>query len=767
MFERIFILWNQNDDSLARVKTGATTLKVEARKFLDGCFQGSDGKDLPIEEVTIIAHGSRKTFGGNTEECLNGLTAKEFVNKLTTSPCKLPATVKTLHLCGCQIGLIQPPEPSYIAQVAEELAKRPGYEKIVVRGFQFLDLKKEYKELLQFRHLDESKNMVFDYYVLTDEQNKERLKFQKEVDRQGKEIKELDKQLRLVKRQIEEVDDKSGRAILIKERKALKSQSKKRKKISPSASPTQTASSEGVSNAESDLNKVKEKIAKLDEDVERKKLMEQKEKLLNDIKAKKALMKESQKKANEAVLKSRQVLSVKNIRDELIKTDYIVPPQEAELQRKQMHAQKLMKKISRTDKDIINADEKIKTFDILIQGWRKKLVEAEANLKSDTGKSKEAADNSSPESQKVSKQRKIVAGSGQAVGTTNVEAKKESEEKKDKDLARYKKKIKQYTENKKVAVEELSKLKEKKKVLSAQLKEAQAQLSHLDRKNKDNKVAIEVRGMPSFRMKPTAPSSPSHRWQPSSSPSEKWQEKSISSSKISESQLKGMVEQMIDLLLHPEKLKSKYLDEEEDEELRRAKEISKKEISKKTTQDLEKQARALSFDCVNVDSDGSCFFHAVDDQLKVNNILIPGGSIKLREIAIQHILDNRGLYDEFIGNPDKYLGSMVKHRTWADEIIIRALSRALNLTIVIINSDGTKPIVIKRENAAGVLCLGYETYGHYQSLHPTMPLQDNREVQNLITGTQADAVPVHGQQNINTFRVAANTINTVTFNKSL
>jgi hypothetical protein len=225
----MFIVWNFDKASLEMIKVAAAQIGEEAKEYNIGCFDRTP-QEKPITEVIFIAHGSRNRFGGsNDEENIDGLTPKEFVKFITSSSQKLPASVKNLCLCGCHIGLAQPPKPSYLARVAEELAKHPDYKNVIVRGIQVENYDKKYSHLIQTHHLDEetNKHLMIDYYLFTKEEYDLRKQYREEhknlVETAGKlkiEIKKLSSEL-------SGGDEKNGRKKLLQEKKDLLSQIKK------------------------------------------------------------------------------------------------------------------------------------------------------------------------------------------------------------------------------------------------------------------------------------------------------------------------------------------------------------------------------------------------------------------------------------------------------------------------------------------------------------------------------------------------------------
>ncbi len=172
--------------------------------------------------------------------------------------------------------------------------------------------------------------------------------------------------------------------------------------------------------------------------------------------------------------------------------------------------------------------------------------------------------------------------------------------------------------------------------------------------------------------------------------------------------------------------------------------------------------------CVDVPGDGSCFFHAIADQLKTQKILIKGKYInhqQLREMTAKHIEANASFYAPFIANsqakeapgdgncffhaqkillgdestdhlqlrkitanhlsPSQAVAEHVaglRTTAWGDHIDVAALARALNVTIVVFQAtDNSRPEIFKPKNSMGTIYLGFlgHTTGlHYESLRP-------------------------------------------------
>ena len=75
----------------------------------------------------------------------------------------------------------------------------------------------------------------------------------------------------------------------------------------------------------------------------------------------------------------------------------------------------------------------------------------------------------------------------------------------------------------------------------------------------------------------------------------------------------------------------------------------------------------------------------------------------------------------------------------ADHVAIIALSRILNITIVIIRSDGAEPNIFKRPNSKGIAYLGFEEELHYGSLYRRLDWVPNKLIDpNINTATEDD-----------------------------
>jgi hypothetical protein len=169
--------------------------------------------------------------------------------------------------------------------------------------------------------------------------------------------------------------------------------------------------------------------------------------------------------------------------------------------------------------------------------------------------------------------------------------------------------------------------------------------------------------------------------------------------------------------------------------------LADKEKTDRSNNNLKKQANSFGFQCHNVAPDGNCFFNAVVDQLKRMDTVAYQTitSQQLREMAVQHLLDHFGSYKESIDeDPNVFMGKIIQGGEWADHVIIQALSRALNVTFVLILSNSADPTIVRRNDSARTIYLGYEVGWHYQSLIVDTALNPTKNIRDFIQRTGID-----------------------------
>ena len=140
----------------------------------------------------------------------------------------------------------------------------------------------------------------------------------------------------------------------------------------------------------------------------------------------------------------------------------------------------------------------------------------------------------------------------------------------------------------------------------------------------------------------------------------------------------------------------------------------------------------------DVAHDGNCFYHAVTDQLKHANITIndqePNHKL-LRDVTIEHMLNNPGLYPDAIckmksidrpsvlgtiNTREEYLTAHSQDQEFAEELIIGAMSRALGLNISILNPAQETQIIKQNHNPERNIFVYHDGRNHYQSAVPKL-----------------------------------------------
>ncbi len=154
---------------------------------------------------------------------------------------------------------------------------------------------------------------------------------------------------------------------------------------------------------------------------------------------------------------------------------------------------------------------------------------------------------------------------------------------------------------------------------------------------------------------------------------------------------------------------------------------------------LKSQSSGYGFKIQDGESDGNCFFHAIADQLTERGYPVRDHAA-LRKIAAAYMHENweefKPVIEALVLSPADYLANLAKNDqegTWADDPIICALAKALNMTFIIVKSDGARPNLIAGGEGTPKLYVGYYVNLHYVSLRGepnaemTAVLPENRE----------------------------------------
>lgn len=160
------------------------------------------------------------------------------------------------------------------------------------------------------------------------------------------------------------------------------------------------------------------------------------------------------------------------------------------------------------------------------------------------------------------------------------------------------------------------------------------------------------------------------------------------------------------------------------------------------------KANSFGFDCHKIKEDGNCFFHAVAHQLKQigqipsewNEIADNQLHIELRARAAQHIITYLPYYRHFSDaqDDDELIEKISTPGEWADELLCRALCRAMNITIVIIRHNDSNPNIIKPAEVAITIYLGYEVGLHYWSLTKNTSINLSADINSYVAATPVD-----------------------------
>jgi TPR repeat protein len=167
----------------------------------------------------------------------------------------------------------------------------------------------------------------------------------------------------------------------------------------------------------------------------------------------------------------------------------------------------------------------------------------------------------------------------------------------------------------------------------------------------------------------------------------------------------------------------------------------KEEKTSLSARRLEAAAARFGYTCREMPRDGNCFFHGVENQLKYHDDFKQYSHIALRALANSHIKENRKWYEQSLMDYKAFLKGSGPGKD-ADSPQIVALSRALKITIVLVqNHNPENPVIIKQTEAKATVYLGYQYGIHYQSLVPdSKPLSQTKrvELQKKIEATEPD-----------------------------
>ena len=124
---------------------------------------------------------------------------------------------------------------------------------------------------------------------------------------------------------------------------------------------------------------------------------------------------------------------------------------------------------------------------------------------------------------------------------------------------------------------------------------------------------------------------------------------------------------------------------------------------------------------VKMPSDGSCFFHSMNHQGKIQHIKV-GSAKHIRFKAVDHVLHNwdtnKDSYPEITGlSIDKIRKTLRSSKYWADHPLIQATAEVLRVEITVWRSDGTQTVICPlQNNATWKAEISYIVELHYDSV---------------------------------------------------
>ena len=155
------------------------------------------------------------------------------------------------------------------------------------------------------------------------------------------------------------------------------------------------------------------------------------------------------------------------------------------------------------------------------------------------------------------------------------------------------------------------------------------------------------------------------------------------------------------------------------------------------SKNLVTQAHTYGFEVIPISGDGNCFFSAVAHQLQQlpedHRLSTLANHKVLLQRAVHYVLIHLDEFKEYIeGSLDVFIENISRDYAWADHVIIVALSKTLNVNIVVCRSDQEDPAIIKQAEADTTLYLAYEVGVHYNSLHRNSVIEAKKDFDVLL-----------------------------------
>jgi hypothetical protein len=128
--------------------------------------------------------------------------------------------------------------------------------------------------------------------------------------------------------------------------------------------------------------------------------------------------------------------------------------------------------------------------------------------------------------------------------------------------------------------------------------------------------------------------------------------------------------------------------------------------------DLSIKLKKIGLEEYDVDGDGNCLFRAISHQLYGSD----RSHLQLRSQAVDYIQKNQDDFTPFLEEPlSKYVARMSKSGVYGGNLELVALSKVMNLNIVIYQSQSDPLVIQSPQSSDKTIYIIYYSYEHYSS----------------------------------------------------
>jgi hypothetical protein len=128
--------------------------------------------------------------------------------------------------------------------------------------------------------------------------------------------------------------------------------------------------------------------------------------------------------------------------------------------------------------------------------------------------------------------------------------------------------------------------------------------------------------------------------------------------------------------------------------------------------DLSIKLKEIGLEEYDIDGDGNCLFRAISHQLYGSD----RSHLQLRSQAVDYIQRNADDFTPFLEEPiSKYVARMSKSGVYGGNLELVALSKLLNLNIVIYQSQSDPLVIQSPQSSDKTIYIIYYSYEHYSS----------------------------------------------------